>query len=90
MAHDPELGFPLTPAGAQASTASELDKRVRRLENAAERIQVMSGAPSAPAQDPTGLREGTPVIDRTNRRLYFVVGDGVDPANNVWRYVALT
>lgn len=85
MALDPRI-FPTRTVQQAASAIADLAKRVAALEKAPT-VQVGSGAPTVAA---TSLRQGTPYIDRTNLRLYYVVGNATDNSANVWRYTALT
>lgn len=64
----------------RAGQLNDIERRLRNLERGQPTIQGGDGPPTA---DPATLREFTPYVDRTNRRLYIVVGA-------VWRYTALT
>lgn len=81
---DPARPEPATPEARAAGRLTALERRVGALESAVPTVMVGAGAPTA---DPNTLREGTPYIDRTALRKYYVVG--VAPAA-VWRWVALT
>jgi hypothetical protein len=84
MALDPAL-FATTPDGRKREKVEDVDRRVSNLETSPT-VRVGSGAPSTAA---TSLRAGTPYIDYTNSRLYFVVGDPANPAGNTWKSVLL-
>lgn len=86
MALDPAV-IETSPDGRQGEPLADLARRVRALERRAGLVEVGNGAPTA---DPAKLSEGTTYLDRQARRKYYVVGDGVNPANNVWRYAPLT
>lgn len=83
---DPAAPSPLTDDGRRDRKLAELDRRITE--------QFTGGRPpignTAPSADPTKLPEGAEYIDRVARLKYYVIGDGVSPATNVWRYVALT
>lgn len=83
MPLDPARPEKLTPEDRRADDVADLSRRVGAQERATPRVQVGAGAPSA---DPNTLREGTPYIDRTASRLYYVVG--VAPAA-AWKSTAL-
>lgn len=79
MPTDPAQGFPRTPDQRTADRLAAIERELGELRRAAV-VQVGAGAPSVPAAN---LRNGTPYIDQTANRLYYVV-------NGAWRYVALT
>lgn len=83
---DPAAPSPLTDDVRINRKLAELDRRITELLTGG-RPPIGNGPPTA---DPTKLTEGTEYIDRTNRRKYYVIGDGVSAATNVWRYGALT
>lgn len=86
MSLDPAAPSPQTAEQRNAQTRAAHERRLGELERSGL-IPVGSGPPTA---DATKLPEGAQYLDRTNRRKYYVLGDGANPANNVWRYVALT
>lgn len=86
MALDPAI----VPTNAEENRAGQLNDIERRLRTIERGQATLQGGSGPPTTDPTTLREFTPHVDRTNRRLYVVVGDGVSAATHVWRYTALT
>lgn len=83
---DPAAPSPQNDQERSAQARAAHERRIGALERAGL-VPVGTGAPTA---DPTKLPEGAQYLDRQNRRKYYVLGDGINPANNVWRYVALT
>lgn len=84
MALNPAQPLAMTPEARVADRLAALERELAEVRRAGAPVSVGDGAPGS---DPNTLREGTRYIDRTNRRLYFVVG--VAPAS-AWRYTALT
>ena len=80
MSIDPAQGFATNDRARGAERFAELERRLARLESSNPVVQSGAGAPTAAAAT---LRTGTPYIDVTNNRLYYVVA-------GAWRYVALT
>lgn len=86
MSLDPAAPAPANLDQRVQRRLAEHDRRLGKQERG-DLVPVGNGVPTA---DPTKLPEGTHYLDRTNRRDYYVLGDGANPATNVWRYVALT
>jgi hypothetical protein len=84
MRLDPAQPLPATPEARTGERLAALERELAELRRGNAAIAVGDGPPGS---DPNALREGTRYIDRTNRRLYLVVG--VAPAS-AWRYTALT
>lgn len=82
MPLDPRATESNEPGVRAAARSGDLERRVASLERALLVLGPAIGN-GAPTTDPTTLRETTPYIDRTNRRLYYVVA-------GAWRWVALT
>lgn len=66
------------PVQRLEAKVAALDRKIESLRN--QPVQVGSGPPAA---DAATLAEGTPYLDRTNLRRYYVVA-------GAWRYTALT
>lgn len=84
MPLDPTQPLPLTPEARIQDRLAALERGLDELRRGNAAVIVGDGPPTA---DPNTLREGTPYIDRVNRREYYVVG--IAPAS-AWRYAALT
>lgn len=84
MALDPAQPIATTPEARTAERLASLERELAELRRGGVPTTVGDGPP---ASDPNTLREATRYIDRTNRRLYYVVG--VAPAS-AWRYTGLT
>lgn len=84
MPLDPNQPLATTPEARVAERLAALERELAEVRRGGVPTTVGDGPPSS---DPNTLREATRYIDRTNRRLYYVVG--IAPAS-VWRYTALT
>lgn len=83
---DPAAPIPQTSDQRKDQKIAALERQIAEL-RAGGRPAVGNGAPTV---DPTKVPEGAEYIDRTNRRKYYVVGDGTTTASHVWRYATLT
>lgn len=75
---DPNAPIPTTPTARVATKLAELDRRLRNLERAnptTPQVESVTGLPLGPT--------GSAMLERTTRRLYYVVDGAL-------HYVALT